>query len=292
MATSGSINGQKVWNTSAHHADLGMLLARTNWDVPKHAGISYFALPMRQPGVDVRPLRQMNGYASFNEVFLTDVRVPADNVIGDVDGGWRVALATLAHERRLGSVFARRPSQTSTGRAVAEATAEAEDAFKPYVWYPQRAGRADLVAGLTKTTARGQDPVIRQEVARLLSLVQVAQWTAAGPARHAPSAGRPGRKARSASSTAARSPVPPRTSTRSWPDRKRCSAGQTVRSTVSSRRSSVSVPAASIAGGTDEIQHNILGERVLGLPKEPQTDRDMPFRSIPKNPLRTGNGRQ
>ncbi len=84
------VNGQKVWNTSAHHADFGMLVARTNWDVPKHAGISYFALPMHQPGVEVRPLRQMNGYASFNEVFLTDARVPAANVVGEVDGGWRV----------------------------------------------------------------------------------------------------------------------------------------------------------------------------------------------------------
>ena len=71
------VNGQKVWNTSAHHADSGMLLARTDWDVPKHRGITYFVLPMQQPGVEVRPLRQMNGHASFNEVFLTDARVPA-----------------------------------------------------------------------------------------------------------------------------------------------------------------------------------------------------------------------
>jgi len=73
------INGQKVWNTSAHHADFGMLLARTNWDVPKHRGITYFVLPMHQPGVEVRPLKQMNGHASFNEVFLSDARIPASN---------------------------------------------------------------------------------------------------------------------------------------------------------------------------------------------------------------------
>jgi alkylation response protein AidB-like acyl-CoA dehydrogenase len=225
-------------------------------------------------------------------VFLTDVRVQADNVIGEVDGGWRVALATLAHERRLGSVFARRPPQTSTGRAVAEAAAEAEDAFKPYVWYPQRAGRADLVEGLTKTSARGRDPVIRQEVARLLSLVRVAQWTARR-ASAARALGRPpgpeGSLGKLHGSAIART---------SAHVHALLAGSQAMLSGADGPLDGliseilVSVPAASIAGGTDEIQHNILGERVLGLPKEPQTDRDMPFRSIPKNPLRTGNGRQ
>ena len=95
------VSGQKVWNTSAHHADFGLLLARTDWDVPKHRGITYFVLPMRQPGVEVRPLRQMNGHASFNEVFLDEARIPAGNVIGEPGQGWTVALTTLAHERRL-----------------------------------------------------------------------------------------------------------------------------------------------------------------------------------------------
>ena len=95
------VNGQKLWSTSAHHADYGMLLARTDWDVPKHRGITYFVLPMHQPGVEVRPVRQMNGHASFNEVFLTDARVPGDNVVGAPGDGWRVALTTLAHERQL-----------------------------------------------------------------------------------------------------------------------------------------------------------------------------------------------
>ena len=86
------VNGQKVWNTSAHHADYGMLLARTDWDVPKHRGISYFALPMHQAGVEVRPLRQMNRHASFNEVFLTDARIPIDLMVGEPGEGWRAAL--------------------------------------------------------------------------------------------------------------------------------------------------------------------------------------------------------
>ena len=91
------VNGQKVWNTSAHHADFGMLVARTDWDVPKHAGISYFVLPMRQPGVEVRPILQMNRHSSFNEVFLTDARIPATNLVGAEGDGWRIARTTLMH---------------------------------------------------------------------------------------------------------------------------------------------------------------------------------------------------
>jgi alkylation response protein AidB-like acyl-CoA dehydrogenase len=95
-----SVRGQKVWNTSAHHADYGLLVARTDWDVPKHRGLTYFVLPMRQPGVEVRPLRQANGHTSFNEVFLDDARIQAGDVVGELGAGWTVALATLAHERR------------------------------------------------------------------------------------------------------------------------------------------------------------------------------------------------
>jgi alkylation response protein AidB-like acyl-CoA dehydrogenase len=109
------VSGQKVWNTSAHHADYGLLLARTDPDVPKHHGLTYFVLPMRQPGVEVRPLRQANGHASFNEVFLDQARIPASLVIGTVDGGWRVALTTLAHERR--AAIASPPAVHGDGRA-------------------------------------------------------------------------------------------------------------------------------------------------------------------------------
>ena len=133
------INGQKVWNTSAHHADLGMLLARTDRDVPKHQGITYFVLPMKQPGVEVRQLRQMNFHASFNEVFLTDARIPKDNVIGAVGQGWTAALTTLAYERRFSAL--RRPAYSpAPGRALDEARAEADDHFATYSWYPA-AGR-------------------------------------------------------------------------------------------------------------------------------------------------------
>ena len=94
------INGQKVWTTSAHHADWGLLLARTDWDMPKHQGLSYFVLDIHQPGVEVRPLRQMNGHASFNQVFFTDAEVPPEHLVGEVGRGWAVATTTLMHERR------------------------------------------------------------------------------------------------------------------------------------------------------------------------------------------------
>src|SRR5581483_10196177 len=155
------VNGQKVWSTSAHYADFGMLLARTDRDAPKHAGITYFVLPMHQPGVEARPLRQMNGYASFNEVFLTDARVPDANRVGAPGAGWKVALTTLAHERSFGAV--RRPRlERGTGRVVDEAATEADHFFETYRWYPQRAGRVDLVVDLARRVGRADDPVVRQ----------------------------------------------------------------------------------------------------------------------------------
>ena len=94
------INGQKVWTTSAHHADWGLLLARTDWNLPKHQGLSYFVLDIHQPGVQVHPLRQMNGYASFNQVFFSDAEVPPESLVGDVGRGWAVATTTLMHVGR------------------------------------------------------------------------------------------------------------------------------------------------------------------------------------------------
>ena len=171
------INGQKVWNTSAHHADMGMLLARTDASVPKHQGITYFALPMQQPGVEVRQLRQMNFHASFNEVFLTDARIPRDNVIGTVGGGWTAALTTLAYERRFSAL--RRPDYSpAPGRALEEARAEADDHFATYSWYPQRAGRPDLVVEHARAAGVSDDPVIRQAIARLITMHRASVWTA------------------------------------------------------------------------------------------------------------------
>jgi alkylation response protein AidB-like acyl-CoA dehydrogenase len=276
------ISGQKVWNTSAQHADLAMLVARSNWDVPKHAGITYFVLPMHQDGVEVRPLRQMNGYSSFNEVFLNEARVPAANVVGGVDDGWKVALATLAHERRLGAPF-RRPTVRSGGRAVSEALAEAAEAMAPYVWYPQRAGRPDLAFQVAHAADRGRDPVIRQELARLHALVQVARWTAQR-ASSMRALGRPpgpeGSLGKLHGSLIARQAARVHGAL-GGPHA--LLTGATGASGGVVAEILVSVPAVSIAGGTDEIQHNILAERVLGLPREPSVDHDIPFRQVARN---------
>jgi len=275
------VSGQKVWNTSAHHADFGMLLARTDWDVPKHRGITYFILPMRQPGVEARPLRQMNGHASFNQVFLDQARIPAGNVVGAVGGGWTVALATLAHERRLAAVAA--PPPVSAGLALREAAQEWERAMAPYRWYPQRAGRPDLVIERAIAAGRDTDPLVRQEIVRLITLAWSARWTAQRAAA-ARAAGRPpgpeGSLAKLASSNIARAAARVHALI-AGPSGLLAGADDPTGGTIAEIL--LSVPAVSIAGGTDQIQRTILAERILGLAREAALDRDEPFRQVHKN---------
>ena len=173
------INGQKVWNTSAHHADFGLLLARTDWDAVKHQGLSYFLLDMRQPGVEVHQLKQMNGHASFNQVFFTDAVVEAEYRIGGLGEGWKVATTTLMHERR-GADGVRRYATGSdrAGRIYEEERAEVATVMAPYVWYPQRTGRADMLIERAKAAGCWEDRAVRQEVARALTLARTAEWTA------------------------------------------------------------------------------------------------------------------
>ncbi len=178
------INGQKVWTTSAHKAEWGLLLARANWDVAKHKGLAYFILDMKQPGVQVHPLRQMNGHASFNQVFFTDAIVEPEFLVSDVGDGWKVATTTLMHERR-GADGLRTWATASSrkGRIYEEERAEIATTMEPYKWYPQRAGRVDLVLERAKATGKIDDPVIRQEIAKLLIMSKTAARRAgAGPA--------------------------------------------------------------------------------------------------------------
>ncbi|HTO70981.1 MAG TPA: acyl-CoA dehydrogenase family protein [Myxococcota bacterium] len=279
------VNGQKLWSTSAHHARFGMLLARTNWDVPKHRGITYFALEMQQPGVVVKPLRQMNGYASFNEVFLNDARVPAANAIGEVGNGWTVALATLAHERRSFDALRAARAPKGHGRALDEQRRETAEIMAPYVWYPQRAGRADLVVERAKATGRNADPVVRQEIVKLLSLARASEWTARR-AKAARVLGRPpgpeGSLGKLYASEVARACARVHTLI-SGTDSLLAGADGPLEGIIAEIL--LSVPAVSIAGGTDEIQRNIVSERVLGLPKDPTLDADRPFRDVPRNRL-------
>ena len=278
------VNGQKVWNTSAGHADFGLLLARTDWDVPKHRGITYFVIPMGQPGVEVRPLHQMNGHASFNEVFLTDARVPATNVVGEVGHGWSVARTTLAHERRLAAMIgAQRIPRNAVGRAWREAAEEHARVSAPYKWYPQRAGRVDLIIDRASATGRNTDPVVRQAIAHLIACAWSARWTAQRAAA-ARSLGRPpgpeGSIGKLSSSNIARLSSHVHTLI-AGASGMLSGADAPLDGTIT--EVFVSVPAVSIAGGTDEIQRTILAERILDLPREADPLRHVPFRQAPHN---------
>jgi len=277
------ISGQKVWNTSAHHADMGMLVARTSWDVPKHAGITYFALPMRQEGVDVRPVRQMNEHSSFNEVFLSECRIPHGNVIGTVGDGWRVARATLMHERTFATARKIDMPAKPWGRTVTEARAEAAEHLKTYIWYPQRAGRADLLVERARAARLTRDPTVRQAIVRALAFQMANEWTAARAKRSRELGKAPGPEGslgKLAASELAR--LCHRAHTHIAGAEGMLIAGDDpVHETISEVL--LSTPAQSIAGGTDEIQHNIIGENILGLPREPAPDRGLPFRDVARN---------
>lgn len=277
------INGQKVWTTSAHHAQWGLLLARTDWQVPKHQGLTFFVIDMTQPGVDVQPLKQMNGHASFNQVFFTDALVPDKLRISEPGAGWQTAMTTLAHERRSadGSRGINRAKDLD-GQVYAEEREEIERVMEPYKWYPQRAGRVDLILTHAQHTGRIEDPLVRQEIARLLSLSNASQWTARR-ARAAQAQGKPqgpeGSLGKLAASHVARKARDVHALIHGA-DALLAGADGPAHGLIAEVL--LSVPATSIAGGTDEIQRNIIAERVLGLPKEPRMDGG-PFKDVPKN---------
>ena len=278
------INGQKVWTTSAHKAQWGLLLARANWDVAKHKGLAYFVLDMKQPGVQVHPLRQMNGHASFNQVFFTDAIVEPEFLVSEVGDGWTVATTTLMHERR-GADGLRSWAQATqqTGRIYEEERAEIATTMEPYKWYPQRAGRVDLVMQRAKETGKIADPVVRQEIAKLMILAKTAEWTARR-ARAAQNQGKPqgpeGSLGKLVASHVARQAARVHTYL-TGSDALLSGADSPMAGVIAEIL--VSVPATSIAGGTDEIQRNIISERVLKMPKEPSVDTDKPFKDVPRN---------
>ncbi len=233
------VNGQKVWNSYAHKADIGQLMARTDPDVPKHQGITMFLVPMDTPGVDVRPLKQMNGGAEFNEVFLTDVRVADDNRVGDPGGGWRAVLTTLMSERA----------------SVGSGKSRTNDPVQVLIEMARHFG----VSGEGTTRQRLATAYTYQRLIEFLTMRAEAQ-VAAGKERGAEGSivkligsRQNGRLADLAGSIMG--PLM-QADTGAW-------------GTYSWSQFLCSAPGLRIAGGTDEIQRNILGERVLGLPKEP-----------------------
>jgi alkylation response protein AidB-like acyl-CoA dehydrogenase len=254
------VNGQKVWTSLAHHARWGLLLARTDPDVPKHAGLSYFVADMHAPGVEVRPLRQLTGEAEFNEVFLTDVRVPDADRLGDVGEGWRVANATLMNER----------VSIGSGTSVPR---------ESMIGYAANAWR--------------QRPELRTHELhqRLLSLWAQAEVArlAAQRLRQQLAAGEPGPEGSAAKLTFARLNQEisgfevellggEGLTYDDWSMRRSGSSDWSRNAAYRYLRAKGN----SIEGGTSEVLRNIIAERVLRLPPEPRTDTNVPWKDLPR----------
>jgi alkylation response protein AidB-like acyl-CoA dehydrogenase len=290
------VNGQKVWTSGARTADRGMLLARVDMDAPKHRGLGYFIIPVEQPGIEIRPLKQMTGDATFNEVFFTDARVSDADLVGRPGDGWAAAVTTLAYERggragvvgigvaQRGGQRRRDARQEKLGDLV-----ERDGARRPApadARNPGIAGRLSPVSLVGEPGANRSDP-IRQDVVRYYVQSRVnamSQQRARADAAAGKGAGPASSITKLARSVATRinrdlgPAILGAGGMLAGPDAPH--GGAVAHATLQA-------PSTSIAGGTDEIQHNILGERVLGLPREPQVDRDVPFRELKVGTVRS-----
>jgi alkylation response protein AidB-like acyl-CoA dehydrogenase len=237
------VTGQKVWTSSAHLCDFAILLARTNVEAPKHRGISFLILDLRTPGIDIRPLRQITGASHFNEVFLTDVRIPVENVVGDIDNGWTVARAVLAHEA----------SVIGGGNAAGTACSE-------------------LVA-LARRVGRAHEPVVRQRLASAYTSEQILDYLKQRVKAASGSGGGQGvdgsvmkvlwseaRRARAELGVALLG-----------------AGGALIDHWPIQLLEQFS---STIGGGTNEVHRTMIGERVLGLPAEARVDRDVSYREL------------
>jgi alkylation response protein AidB-like acyl-CoA dehydrogenase len=254
------VNGQKVWTSLAHHARWGLLLARTDPDVPKHAGLSYFVADMHAPGVEVRPLRQLTGEAEFNEVFLTDVRVPDANRLGEVGEGWRVANATLMNER------------VSIGNASSV----------------PRESMIGYAAGAWRQRPELRTHELHQRLLSLWAQAEVARL-AGQRLRQQIAAGEPGPEGSAAKLTFARLNQEisgfeiellggEGLTYDNWSMRRAGSSDWARNAAYRYLRAKGN----SIEGGTSEVLRNIIAERVLRLPPEPRTDTKVPWKDLPR----------
>ncbi|MEM9562402.1 MAG: acyl-CoA dehydrogenase family protein [Actinomycetota bacterium] len=248
------LNGQKVWTTLAHLCDRGIIIARTDPSQPKHRGISMFIIDMRAPGVEIRPIHQIDGGMRFNEIFLTDVRVPVDHQIGPLNEGWRLATAMLMYER------------------VAIGTGQQGGITHE---------RTDRLMGEARVRGRNTDPMIRQDLMRLYT-AEVCQSLGAMRTRAEVEAGKtPGPSGSLGKLAGARIAGLQRDLSMAivgvdgigWTGGDGADGGVWAKECVATF-------ASGIAGGTNEIQRNIIGERVLGLPREPSVDKDLPFAEL------------
>ena len=249
------LDGQKVWSSGAQFAEWGLAITRHDPSMPKHRGMTAFMVPFDAPGVEIRPIRQMSGGSSFNEVFLSGVRLPDELRIGDVGDGWRVALTTLGFER----------GGDGDGGGGG-----------------QRVGGSwDQVLGLARRLARTADPTTRQELAGLFTHLRLMQLNGGRTASNA---------------KAGQTPGPEGSIGRLYWTQSLTRIADVVSNLLGAALTADSgewgtfawtehvtgAPGYRIAGGSQEIQRNIIGERVLGLPLEPRVDRDVPWSQIPK----------
>ena len=250
------LDGQKVWTSVAQHSQIGMVLCRTDPDAPKHKGITAFLVDMSAPGVDVRPLCQMTGGSDFNEVFLSGVRVPDDHRLGEVNGGWRVALTTLMNER------------ATVGREGGGPVAEALS--------PER------LSALMRATWTWDDRALRRDLSELLADLTATRYLNARAFRRMQAGVTPGPEMSVAKLMYAQN----LTRAAHFVSRvlgPRIIADTGAWGTYAWAELLLATPALRILGGTEEIMKNILAERVLGLPKEPGIDTTSPFRQLPKS---------
>lgn len=280
------VTGQKVWTSGATHSRRGMLVARTDVGLPKHRGLEFFIIDLDQPGVEIRPLHQMNGRSHFSEVFLSEARVHERDRIGPTNGGWAATVSTLQYERAglsspQGGVKPPAGEKAgyldrTIGALVASALGDREvDDTEP--------GSFATLLRLADDRRNPSDHLLRQGLAARYSHERIAEFS----------------RQRSAASVRAGSPVGPESSIAKlyWTEGLRASSSLAMRVLGPSgmligpdtphegrvQTFALSVPSASIAGGSDEIQRNIIGERALGLPREPVTDADTPFRDLRKS---------
>jgi alkylation response protein AidB-like acyl-CoA dehydrogenase len=275
------ITGQKVWTSTAQLTNLGMLIARTDPDLPKHKGITYFKFDMRQPGVEIRPLREMTGRALFNEVFIDGARVHDDDIIGGLNNGWAAANTTLMAERAgLGTGGSGGAGNAFPGPIAGQLDDRAGD----HVGQVRTGGTggggiaaAQRLTALARELGRNTDPTIRQKLAKLYTMQQLGRYSALR-----------------AKSPGQRTGGEPNIAKLMMSDLLRLQrevgheiigAHGMVMGTDTPGKGMVQEitlfsPGPSIYGGTDQVQRNIIGERVLGLPKEPGPAKETPFREL------------
>jgi alkylation response protein AidB-like acyl-CoA dehydrogenase len=242
------VNGQKVWTSGAQHSDQAILLARTDTEQPKHQGITYFLVEMSTPGIEVRPLRQINGIAHFNEVFLTDVRIPAVNVVGSVNSGWSVAQTTLMNERTL----------IGGGTGVTFADLER----------------------LIRSTGRSADPLARQGVANAFIRIELLRYLGLRTQTAISQGRQPGPETSVLKLAVSQHTAATGDLVIALEGASGMLMGDWAPTEGFWQQYFLGQWSIRIGGGTDQIQRNIISERALDLPREARADKNVPFKVL------------